>query len=77
MEDESEEQYQKARAHVIEWQSASTSFIQRYLQCGYNRAARHLERMVAEGVVTEPNEVGKRTVLEKPLPPPPATGGDV
>ena len=42
---------------------ASTSFIQRHLQIGYNRAARLIERMEKEGVVGPPNHVGKREIL--------------
>ena len=42
---------------------ASTSFLQRKLQIGYNRAARIIDMMEAEGVVTKANHVGKRDVL--------------
>lgn len=42
---------------------ASTSFIQRHLQIGYNRAARMIEQMEKEGVVTPANSVGKREVI--------------
>ncbi len=42
---------------------ASTSFLQRKLQIGYNRAARIIDMMEAEGVVSKANHVGKRDVL--------------
>ena len=41
----------------------STSYIQRRLQIGYNRAASLVERMENEGVVSAPNHAGKREVL--------------
>ena len=43
---------------------ASTSFLQRKLQIGYNRAARIIDMMEAEGVVSKANHVGKRDVLK-------------
>ena len=42
---------------------ASTSFIQRYLNIGYNRAAKLIEQMEKEGIVGSANHVGKREVL--------------
>jgi S-DNA-T family DNA segregation ATPase FtsK/SpoIIIE len=42
---------------------ASTSFIQRHLQIGYNRAAKLIEQMEKEGIVTPANHVGKREIL--------------
>ncbi len=44
---------------------ASTSFIQRHLQIGYNRAARMIEQMEKEGIVGPANHVGKREVLTR------------
>ncbi len=46
---------------------ASTSFIQRHLQIGYNRAARLIEQMEKEGIVGPANHVGKREVLARRL----------
>jgi S-DNA-T family DNA segregation ATPase FtsK/SpoIIIE len=42
---------------------ASTSYIQRRLQIGYNRAASLMERMELEGIVGQPNHAGKREIL--------------
>ena len=42
---------------------ASTSFLQRKLQIGYNRAARIIDTMETEGIVSKANHVGKRDVL--------------
>lgn len=55
--------YDQAVALVAREQKASTSFIQRHLQIGYNKAATLIERMEKEGVVTPANRVGKREVL--------------
>ncbi len=58
-----DELYDQAVALVARENKASTSFIQRHLQIGYNRAARIIEQMEKEGVVTPANRVGKREVL--------------
>ena len=58
-----DELYDRAVALVCDKRKASTSFVQRHLQIGYNRAARMIERMEAEGVVSPANHVGKREVL--------------
>ncbi|MBF0394888.1 MAG: cell division protein FtsK, partial [Alphaproteobacteria bacterium] len=55
--------YDQAVSLVLRENKASTSFVQRHLQIGYNRAARLIERMEQEGVVGRANHVGKREVL--------------
>jgi DNA segregation ATPase FtsK/SpoIIIE, S-DNA-T family len=57
--------YDKAVQLVCRERKASTSFVQRHLQIGYNRAARLIERMEKEGVVSPANHVGKREVLAR------------
>ena len=57
--------YTKAVEIIIEQQKVSTSYIQRYLQIGYNRAARIVEKMEEEGIISEANNAGKRQVLKK------------
>jgi len=58
-----DEMYDKAVALVAREGKASTSFIQRHLQIGYNRAARIIEEMEKQGVVSRANHAGKREVL--------------
>ena len=55
--------YQQAVQVVTRDRKASTSYIQRRLQIGYNRAASLMERMEAEGIVGQPNHAGKREIL--------------
>ncbi|MCF8482386.1 MAG: DNA translocase FtsK [Rhodospirillum sp.] len=55
--------YSQALAVILREGKCSVSFIQRHLQIGYNRAARLVERMEGEGVVSPPNHVGKREIL--------------
>ena len=61
--------YDQAVAVVTRDKKASTSYVQRRLQIGYNRAASLIERMEKEGVVSAANHAGKREIL---APPPPA-----
>jgi S-DNA-T family DNA segregation ATPase FtsK/SpoIIIE len=61
--DGGDELYQQAVQIVLRERKASTSFIQRHLQIGYNRAARIVEQMEAAGVVSPANHVGKREIL--------------
>ncbi len=61
--DSSDELYDKAVLIVCREKKASTSFIQRHLQIGYNRAARIIEKMESEGIVSPANHVGRREVL--------------
>jgi S-DNA-T family DNA segregation ATPase FtsK/SpoIIIE len=62
--DDGEERlYDRAVAIVARDRKCSTSYIQRKLQIGYNRAARLVEEMEAQGVVSMANHVGKREVL--------------
>ncbi|CAH1657988.1 FtsK/SpoIIIE family DNA translocase [Chelatococcus asaccharovorans] len=55
--------YDQAIAIVLQDQKASTSYIQRRLQIGYNRAASLMERMENEGIVGAANHAGKREIL--------------
>jgi DNA segregation ATPase FtsK/SpoIIIE, S-DNA-T family len=55
--------YDKALAIVARERKATTSYIQRRLEIGYNRAARLIERMEEEGVISRPNHKGLREVL--------------
>jgi S-DNA-T family DNA segregation ATPase FtsK/SpoIIIE len=60
--------YDQAVAVVTRDRKASTSYIQRRLQIGYNRAASLMERMEQEGVVGPANHAGKRDILAGPPP---------
>ena len=55
--------YDRAVAVVLRDGKASTSYIQRALQLGYNRAANLIERMERDGIVSPPNHAGKREIL--------------
>ena len=55
--------YRKAIQHVAQSQKASTSWLQRQMRVGYNSAARLVERMEKDGLVSRPDHVGRREVL--------------
>jgi DNA segregation ATPase FtsK/SpoIIIE, S-DNA-T family len=55
--------YDKAVAIVARDRKASTSYLQRRLSLGYNRAASLIERMERDGMITPPNHAGKREIL--------------
>jgi len=57
------ELYDQAVAIVIRDKKASTSYIQRRLSIGYNRAASLIEKMEQEGVISPANHAGKREIL--------------
>jgi DNA segregation ATPase FtsK/SpoIIIE, S-DNA-T family len=66
-EDDAETQlYRKAVQIVAESQKASTSYLQRQLRVGYNSAARLIERMEKDGLVGQPDHVGRRELLIDP-----------
>jgi S-DNA-T family DNA segregation ATPase FtsK/SpoIIIE len=58
-----DQQYRAAIQLVVESQKASTSWLQRQLRVGYNSAARLIERMEKDGIVSRPDHVGRRDVL--------------
>ncbi|MEZ5926238.1 MAG: DNA translocase FtsK [Hyphomicrobiaceae bacterium] len=55
--------YDRAVAIVLKDRKVSTSYIQRRLQIGYNRAADLIERMEQDGIISPPNGAGKRHIL--------------
>ncbi|MDR2417329.1 MAG: DNA translocase FtsK 4TM domain-containing protein [Holosporales bacterium] len=55
--------FEEALSLVRRERKVSTSFIQRHLQIGYNRAARIVDQMEKRGLVSPPNHVGKREIL--------------
>ncbi len=60
---ESDDPYDQAVAIVLRDEKVSTSYIQRRLGIGYNRAASLIERMEKEGIISPPNHAGKREIL--------------
>ncbi len=63
-----DELYDQAVAWVTSSRKASISSVQRHLRVGYNRAARIIEEMEADGVVSQPEHNGMREVLAPPPP---------
>ncbi len=63
--DEEKALYDQAVEIVLRDQKASTSYIQRKLKIGYNRAARLIEQMEEDGIVGQANHIGKREVLHR------------
>ncbi|MBF0589541.1 MAG: hypothetical protein HQL53_10465, partial [Magnetococcales bacterium] len=61
--DDYDEFYDQAVAMVIKARRVSTSLVQRHFKIGYNRAARIVERMEQDGLISEPNAAGKREIL--------------
>ena len=59
-----DELYDRALELIKSEGKASTSFLQRKLQIGYNRAARIIDAMEANGEVSKANHVGKRELLK-------------
>ncbi|WP_310649477.1 DNA translocase FtsK, partial [Candidatus Liberibacter sp.] len=59
----SDDLYEQAVAVVLRDKKASTSYIQRRLGIGYNRAASLIERMEEEGVVSPASSTGKREII--------------
>jgi S-DNA-T family DNA segregation ATPase FtsK/SpoIIIE len=55
--------FDQAVALVAREGKASTSFVQRHLQIGYNRAAKLIEQMEKEGIISPANHVGRREIL--------------
>ena len=62
--------YAQALAIVLRDKRASTSYLQRRLKIGYNRAATLIERLEEEGVISGPNHAGKREILARNDPAP-------
>lgn len=63
--DKDEDLYAQAMAVILRDKRASTSYLQRRLKVGYNKAATLIERLEEEGVISAPNHAGKRTILKQ------------
>jgi len=58
-----EDDYEVAKALVLAHRKTSTSWLQRQLRIGYNSAARLIEQLECEGVVSGPDHIGRRAIL--------------
>ena len=63
--DKDEDLYAQALNIVVRDKRASTSYLQRRLKVGYNKAATLIERLEEDGVISAPNHAGKREILRK------------
>ncbi len=63
--DPEEDMYREAVAAVIRDKRPTTSYVQRVLRIGYNRAASMIERMEREGVISAADHSGKRQILSR------------
>ncbi len=66
--DPDEDLYREAVAAVLRDKRPTTSYVQRVLRIGYNRAATLIERMQQEGIISAPNNAGKREILNRDRP---------
>ncbi len=70
--DPEEDMYREAVAAVVRDKRPTTSYVQRVLRIGYNRAASMIERMEREGVISAADHAGKRQILSRDV----GRGGD-
>jgi S-DNA-T family DNA segregation ATPase FtsK/SpoIIIE len=63
--DPEEDMYREAVAAVVRDKRPTTSYVQRVLRIGYNRAASMIERMEREGVISAADHAGKRQILSR------------
>ena len=76
-EEDASDLYEKAVKVVMRDRKCSTSYIQRRLSIGYNRAASLVERMEQDGLVGPPNHVGKRAIIAGGRDAPEVPGADI
>ena len=62
--DKEEDLYAQAIAIILRDKRISTSYLQRRLKVGYNKAATLIERLEDNGIISGPNHAGKRTILK-------------